>query len=112
VGPILEDYDYVVIDCPGNLGVITLNGLRIADGYIIPTGADVLSSYAIRMIVKHIHHFSATIGREIAPLGVLVTRYRPPTRLTQVSVKSLREDSAIPRISTQSSRRGAARRVG
>jgi chromosome partitioning protein len=36
VRPILEDYDYVVIDCPANLGVITLNGLRIADGYIIP----------------------------------------------------------------------------
>jgi chromosome partitioning protein len=48
VGPLLEDYDYVVIDCPANLGVITLNGLRIPDGYIIPTGADVLSAYAIR----------------------------------------------------------------
>jgi hypothetical protein len=58
----------------------------------------VLSSYVIRMIVKHVHHFSATIGREIAPLGVLVTGYRPPTSLTQVSVKSLREDSTIPRI--------------
>jgi chromosome partitioning protein len=98
VRPILEDCDYVVMDCPANLGVITLDGLRIADGYIVPTGADVLSAYAIRMIVKHVHHFSGTIGREIAPLGVLVTRCRPPTRLTQVSVKSLREDSTIPRI--------------
>ena len=32
----LDEYDYVPVDCPPNLGIITLNGLRLADGYIIP----------------------------------------------------------------------------
>jgi hypothetical protein len=41
---ILSDYDVVLIDCPPDMGVVTLNGLRIADGYIIPTIPDVLSS--------------------------------------------------------------------
>ncbi len=36
---IKNDYDYVLIDCPPNMGLITLNGLRIADGYIISTSA-------------------------------------------------------------------------
>jgi chromosome partitioning protein len=83
VRPILEDYDYVVMDCPA----IWASSRSTGSGS--PTGP---------LIVKHVHHFSGTIGREIAPLGVLLTRYRPPTRLTQVSVKSLREDSTIPRI--------------
>jgi hypothetical protein len=41
---ILCDYDVVLIDCPPDMGVVTLNGLRIADGYIIPTIPDALSS--------------------------------------------------------------------
>lgn len=94
--PILDDYDYVVVDCPANLGILTLNGLGIADGYIIPTSADVLSAYAIRLIVERVQKFSMAIGREIVPLGTLVSRYRPPTTLAQVSVKSLQEDPTIP----------------
>jgi chromosome partitioning protein len=93
---LLEGYEYVVVDCPANLGIITLNGLRIADGYIIPTGADVLSAYAIRLIVKRVEQFSMAIGREIVPLGTLVTNYRPPTTLAPVSIKSLREDPDVP----------------
>ena len=41
---ILSDYDVVLIDCPRDMSVVTLNGLRIADGYIIPTIPDALSS--------------------------------------------------------------------
>ena len=42
---VLDKYDVVLIDCPPNLGIITLNGLRISNGYIIPTIPDVLSTY-------------------------------------------------------------------
>jgi chromosome partitioning protein len=43
----LDDYDLVLVDCPPNLGIITLNGLRISEGYIIPTVPDFLSTYPI-----------------------------------------------------------------
>ena len=33
----LDEYDFVIVDCPPNLGIITLNGLRISNGYVIPT---------------------------------------------------------------------------
>jgi chromosome partitioning protein len=98
LSPILEDYEVVVVDCPANLGTITLNGLRIADGYIIPTNADVLSTYAIRQIVERVQQLSKAIGRQIIPLGTLVTNYRPPTTLTRVSLKSFRDDPNIPTV--------------
>jgi cellulose biosynthesis protein BcsQ len=50
-----------------NLGIMTLNGLRIADGYIIPTSPDVLSAYAIRPIVERVQQFGKAIGRDIVP---------------------------------------------
>lgn len=73
---IVEEYDYVLIDCPPNLGLITLNGLRIADGYVIPTIPDVLSTYGIPQIEDRVREFANNIGSPIRPLGIALTKYR------------------------------------
>ena len=49
---ILDDYDIVLVDCPPNLGMITLNGLRISNCYIIPTIPDILSTYGIHRLLN------------------------------------------------------------
>lgn len=72
----LEDYDIVLIDCPPNLGIITLNGLRISESYIIPTIPDVLSTYGIPQIIKRVKNFSKEIAEAIAPLGIVLTKYQ------------------------------------
>jgi len=72
----LDDYDVVIVDCPPNLGIITLNGLRISEGYIIPTIPDYLSTYGIPQIVTRIREFSKEIAEPIEPLGVVITKYR------------------------------------
>jgi chromosome partitioning protein len=76
VKSILDDYDLVLVDCPPNLGIITLNGLRISEGYIIPTVPDVLSTYGIPQIVKRVSSFSKEIGEDIEPLGILISKYQ------------------------------------
>lgn len=73
---ILPNYDYVLIDCPPNLGYITLNGLYIADGYIIPTIPDVMSTYGIPQIVTRIQRFAKEIDREVTALGIVATKVR------------------------------------
>ena len=72
----LSDYNFVLIDCPPNLGIITLNGLRIATGYIIPTVPDILSTYGIPQIVSRVREFSDELGQQIPPLGIVVTKYQ------------------------------------
>jgi chromosome partitioning protein len=52
VRDVLDDYDLVLIDCPPNLGIVTLNGLRLSNGYVIPTIPDILSTYGIPQIVN------------------------------------------------------------
>lgn len=90
--PVLDDYEYVLIDCPPNLGLITLNGLRIADGYIIPTIPDVLSTYGIPQIVTRIKSFAENIGQPIEPYGIAVTKYQSNSSLHNRTLKQLRED--------------------
>lgn len=90
--PVLENYDYVLIDCPPNLGLITLNGLRIADGYIIPTIPDVLSTYGIPQIVTRIRSFADSIREPIQPYGIVVTKYQSNSSLHNRTLKQLRDD--------------------
>lgn len=67
VQSILPDYEVVLIDCPPNLGIITLNGLRISTGYIIPTIPDIFSTYGIPQIISRVSAFSDEVGENIAP---------------------------------------------
>jgi len=72
----LDDYDIVIVDCPPNLGIITLNGLRISNGFVIPTIPDVLSTYGIPQILSRVKQFSNEIVESIEPLGIVVTKYQ------------------------------------
>jgi len=71
----IEDYDYVFIDCPPNLGYITRNGIEISDYYLIPTIPDELSTYGIPQIIKTINKFKTTRNLPIKCLGLLITKY-------------------------------------
>lgn len=92
VKPILDQYDYVLIDCPPNLGLITLNGLRISNGYIIPTIPDVLSTYGIPQIVTRVQSFADSIGEPIEPYGIVVTKYQSNSSLHNRTLKLLRDE--------------------
>jgi len=48
--PVIDRYDYIIIDCPPSLGTVTKNGLRISTGYVIPTVPDILSTWGIYQI--------------------------------------------------------------
>lgn len=86
-----NNYDYVLIDCPPNMGLITLNGLRIADGYIIPTIPDVLSTYGIPQIINRVSKFSNTIGENIECLGIVATKVRMQSSLHTRTLMELKK---------------------
>lgn len=93
VKPILDEYDYVLVDCPPNLGLITLNGLRISNGYIIPTIPDVLSTYGIPQIISRAGAFATNIGEPIEPYGIVITKYDSRSPLHDRTIKRLRDDA-------------------
>ena len=85
----LENYDYVIVDCPPNLGIITLNGLRISEGYIIPTIPDVLSTYGIPQIVSRVQKFSDAIAEPINPMGIVITKYQAISTVHKNTMRQL-----------------------
>lgn len=96
IGGIEGDYDYIIIDCPPNLGLITLNGLQIADGFVIPTIPDYLSTYGIPQIVNRVKRFSENIGRNVQCYGVIPTRVRTQSRQHMMTIDRLRKGYDAP----------------
>ncbi|HWD41898.1 MAG TPA: AAA family ATPase [Fimbriimonas sp.] len=95
---VMDEYDLVLIDCPPNLGIITLNGLKISGGFIIPTIPDVLSTYGIPQILTRVKAFSDNIGQTITPLGIVISKYRSQSTVHRNTLQSLRKDAKLPKV--------------
>jgi chromosome partitioning protein len=72
--PVIDRYDYIIIDCPPSLGTVTKNGLRISTGYVIPTVPDILSTWGIYQIVDNVKRFSQDIDRLVPALGIVAAK--------------------------------------
>jgi chromosome partitioning protein len=66
-------YDYVVIDCPPNLGLLTINGLCAADEAIIPTQAHLYSIKGLQNLVQVVEMIRARINPKLKIMGLLPT---------------------------------------
>jgi chromosome partitioning protein len=89
VAGILNQFDYVLIDCPPNLGFITRNGIEISDYYLIPTIPDTLSTYGIPQIVHSIHDFGVQRSLKIRCLGLVVTKFDSRSSAHRLGVQTL-----------------------
>lgn len=96
--PIQEEFDYIIIDCPPNLGIVTLNGINISNGYVIPVIPDILSTYGIPQIVSRIKKFSETKSIVVPPKGVIVSKFRAQSALHKTKLKQLQRDANTPRL--------------
>ena len=83
VAELVQYYDYVLIDCPPNLGILTQNALFISDYYIIPSVPDILSTYGIAEILKELATVSGQWNREVICLGIVATRVKNSSKLHQ-----------------------------
>ena len=88
---IVKNYDYVMIDCPPNLGAITLNGINISDYYVIPTVPDILSRIGIDLILNRIKNFKnkkKSCGISLG--GIVFTKIDNRTNLHKSTMQQLR----------------------
>ena len=96
IGPVRAIYDYILIDCPPNLGILTLNGLQISQGYVIPTIPDILSTYGIDQITNRINIFAINRRLQLPLLGIVFTKAKSSAFLHQETQRKMRTDGVYP----------------
>jgi len=86
----IEAYDYVLIDCPPNLGLLTVNGLVAADSVIIPVQTQFYAMKGLNNLVKVINAIRLKLNRELKVLGLLPTFFDGRTNLAKDMLDELR----------------------
>lgn len=77
-----DKYDYIIIDCPPALGLMTLNVLTAADSVIIPIQAEFYALEGLSQLVKTIHAVTKNLNPDLDILGILLTMYDGRTNLS------------------------------
>lgn len=73
--PIMEHYDYILLDCPPNLGYITLNALTTANHVIIPLQCEFFALEGVLHLINTIKGIQQKWNPTLSVLGVLLTMY-------------------------------------
>ncbi len=89
-GHIEDAYDFVLIDCPPNLGLLTVNGLVAADSVIIPVQTQYYAMKGLNNLVKVINTIRQKLNRDLRILGLLPTFYDGRTNLAKDMLDEMR----------------------
>jgi chromosome partitioning protein len=73
--PLKKKYDFILIDCPPSLGLLTINALTAADDLIIPLQAQYLAVRGLNSLLQIIEMVRADLNRKLQIFGVLITQY-------------------------------------
>lgn len=103
--PLVDQYDYILIDCPPSLGLLTLNGLIAArNGVIIPVQCEYLALEGIGQLMITLNHIRSRIYPGLRIRGVILTMFDSRTNLSNDVVAEVRKffpnqvfTSVIPR---------------
>ena len=102
--PLKSLYDYILIDCPPSLGLLTLNGLAAADSVLVPMQCEYFALEGITLLLKSVDKVQKSINPNLVIGGIFFTMYDSRTRLAQdvvMQVKSYFRDvvfsTIIPR---------------
>jgi chromosome partitioning protein len=89
--PLLDRYDYILVDCPPSLGLLTLNGLVAArNGVIIPVQCEYLALEGLGQLMQTLNRVRDALMPELSVRGVLLTMYDGRTNLANDVVNEVR----------------------
>ena len=73
--PVLDRYDYVLIDCQPSLGLLTVNALACSDGVIIPTECEFFSLRGLALLTDTVDKVHERLNPKLSISGIVVTRF-------------------------------------
>ena len=109
--PLRSEFDYVFIDCPPSLGLLTLNALVAADGVLIPLHCEYFALEGLADLVGTVRRVRAVLNPTLEIEGVVLTMYDDRTNLGQLVAREVRDffkDKVFNTISPRNGRLGEA----
>lgn len=81
--PVQDDYDYILIDCPPSLSILTINALTASNGVIIPIQGEYYALEGLTQLVDTINIVKKKLNKNLSILGVVLTMFDRRTQLTR-----------------------------
>ena len=104
VQAIRDEYDFILIDCPPSLGLITLNMLAAADALLIPVQCEYYALEGLSQLLNTVHLIQHSVNPSLTISGVLLTMYDARLNLSRQVATDAREyfgaqvfDTVVPR---------------
>jgi chromosome partitioning protein len=89
--PVLGDFDFIIIDCPPSLGLLTVNALTAADGVLIPVQCEYYALEGLTKLLESVRLVKTHLNPSLEVFGVLMTMYDNRTKLSQQVVSEVRD---------------------
>jgi chromosome partitioning protein len=89
--PVVGQYDYVIVDCPPSLGLLTVNALAAAHGVLIPLQCEYYALEGISALVATLDRVRGALNPDLEVEGVVLTMVDERTNLTQQVISEVRE---------------------
>ncbi len=81
VETVLEDFDFVLIDCPPSLGLITVNGLAAASEVLVPIQCEYYALEGLGQLLRNVHLVASNLNDRLEVSAIVLTMYDARTRL-------------------------------
>lgn len=86
-----DDYDYVFVDCPPSLGLLTINALAACDEILIPIQCEYYALEGLGQLLRNVELVKENLNNRLEVGGVLLTMYDGRTKLSSQVVDEVRE---------------------
>ncbi len=99
-----DQYEYILIDCPPALGLLTVNALTAAQNVLIPLQCEYYALEGLSQLMKNIYHIKQSLNKELEILGILLTMFDKRNGINEQVMQDVRAtlgsqvfQSVIPR---------------
>lgn len=93
--PLVDDYDYLLIDCGPSLGILTINGLTAADLVAIPFQCDTLSHRGVGQLLDTVADVRSFTNDDLEVLGGIATMFDGRTRLAHEVLEAVEKQHGL-----------------
>jgi chromosome partitioning protein len=77
--PLMDEYDYIIIDCQPSLGLLTVNALAASDGCVVPLETEYFALRGLALLTQTVDKIKSRINPRLEIIGILPTMYDPRT---------------------------------